>query len=151
MHRNGHNHRREDYRKEIQKMSTWTTEGTSRGKLALVGTALIAAVGLIHLLEAPEELEEVTYLGLLFLANFGGAGVAAIGIYRGHKWGWGLGVMVAGGAFVGYVISRTIGLPGMPAEEWLEPVGVLSLLVEALFVGLSLTPFVRPAKEVRMD
>ena len=38
---------------------------------------LIVALGLIHLLEAPEELEEATYLGLLFLANFGGAVVAA--------------------------------------------------------------------------
>jgi uncharacterized membrane protein YfcA len=131
-------------------MSTWTTEGTSPGKLALVGTSLIVAVGLIHLLEAPEELEEVTYLGLLFLANFGGAIVAAIGTYRGHRWGWGLGLIVAGGAFVGYVISRTVGLPGMPVEDWLEPLGILSLLVEALFVGLSVTVFTRPAKEVRM-
>jgi hypothetical protein len=38
---------------------------------------------------------------------------------------------------VGYVISRTVGLPGLPAvEEWLEPLGLLSLLVEGLFVGL---------------
>ncbi len=130
-------------------MSTWTTESTSQGKLALAGTSLIAAVGLIHLLEAPEELEEITYLGLLFLVNFGGAVVAAIGIYRGHRWGWGLGTLLAAGAFIGYVISRTIGLPGMPVEEWLEPLGVLSLLVEALFVGLSLTIFVHPAKEAR--
>ena len=38
-----------------------------------MGILLIVALGLIHLLEAPEELEEATYLGLLFLANFGGA------------------------------------------------------------------------------
>ena len=115
----------------------------------MAGTALISAVGLIHLLEAPEELEEVTYLGLLFLANFGGAVVAAIGIYGGHRWGWGLGTLIAAGAFVGYVISRMIGLPGMPVEEWLEPMGVLSLLVEILFVGLGLSIFVRPTKEAR--
>jgi hypothetical protein len=43
------------------------------------------------------------------------------------------------------VISRTIGLPGLPVEEeWLEPLGLLSLLVEALFVGLYLMVFVRP-------
>jgi hypothetical protein len=43
------------------------------------------------------------------------------------------------------VVSRTVGLPGLPVEEeWLEPLGVLSLLVEALFVGLYLTVFVRP-------
>jgi hypothetical protein len=37
------------------------------------------------------------------------------------------------------VISRTVGLPGLPVEtEWLEPLGVLSLAVEALFVGVYL-------------
>jgi hypothetical protein len=37
------------------------------------GILLIVALGLTtYLLEAPEELGEATYLGLLFLANFGG-------------------------------------------------------------------------------
>jgi uncharacterized membrane protein YfcA len=132
-------------------MSTLTKRIISPDKLVWAGASLIVALGLIHLLEAPEELEEVTYLGLLFLANFGGAVVAAIGMYRNYRWGWSLGALVAGGAFAGYVISRTIGLPGMPVEEWLEPLGVLSLLVEGLFIGLCLTIFVRLAKEVRMD
>jgi hypothetical protein len=36
-------------------------------------------------------------------------------------------------------------------EEWLEPLGLLSLLVEALFIGLYLTTFVRPTQETSMD
>jgi hypothetical protein len=136
---------------ESRKTSTPINRAIFPGKLAWAGASLIAAVGLIHLLEAPEELEEATYLGLLFLANFGGAVAAAIGIYRGHTWGWGLGVLLAGGAFVGYVISRTLGLPGMPVEAWLEPLGVLSLLVEGLFIGLGLAILARPAMEARID
>jgi len=136
---------------ESRMMSTSTAKTIFPSKLAWSGALLIAAVGLIHLLEAPEELEEATYLGLLFLANVGGAVVAAIGIYRNYRWGWGLGALAAGGAFAGYVISRTIGLPGMPVEDWLEPLGVLSLVVEGLFIGLWLAIFARPAKEVRMD
>jgi hypothetical protein len=132
-------------------MSTSTARSTSPGKLVWVGISLIAVVGLIHLIEASEELEEATYLGPLFLADFGGAVVAAIGIYRSYRWGWGLGTLVAGGAFAGFAISRTIGLPGLPVEEWLEPLGVLALVVEALFLGLCLMIFVRPAKEARMD
>src|SRR5215216_1010153 len=132
-------------------MSTSTTRSISPGKLVWAGISLIAVVGLIHLIEASEELEEATYLGPLFLANFGGAGAAAIGIYRNYRWGWGLGALVAGGAFAGYVISRTIGLPGMPVEDWLELLGVLSLLVEGLFIGLWLANFARPAKGVMMD
>jgi uncharacterized membrane protein len=85
---------------------------------------------------------------VLYLANFVGALTAAIGIYRGRIWGWSLGALVAGGAFVAYVISRTVGLPGLPVEEeWLEPLGLLSLLVEALFVGLYLTIFIRPTAD----
>ena len=56
-----------------------------------------------------------------------------------------MGALVSVGAFVGYVVSRTVGLPGLGVEEeWLEPLGVLSLIVEALFIGLYLTVFVRP-------
>jgi uncharacterized membrane protein YfcA len=89
-------------------------------------------------------LEEGSYTGLLYLANFVGALAAATGIYREKRWGWALGLLVAAGAFVGYVVSRTVGLPGLPVEtEWLEPLGVLSLIVEALFVGLYLTVFIR--------
>ena len=127
-------------------MSTLSIRGTSgSGRLAGAGISLIIVVGLIHLIGAPEDLEEAPYQGLLFLANFFGAILAAIGIYRGRSWGWGLGALVSVGAFAGYVISRTIGLPGLPVEEeWLEPLGLLSMVVEALFVGLFLTVFVRP-------
>jgi Na+/proline symporter len=112
-----------------------------------VGISLIVVVGLIHLIDAPEDLEEGSYLGFLFLANFLGALVASVGIYRGNRWGWVLGLLVAGGAFAGYVISRTAGLPGLGVEEeWLEPLGVLSLVVEALFVGVFLTILVRPQR-----
>src|SRR5215213_7629246 len=132
-------------------MSTSTKRIISPDKRVWAGILLIAALGLIHLLEAPEELKEATYLGLLFLANFGGAVVAAIGLYRNDRWAWLLGVMLAGGSFVGYVVSCTVGLPGLEVEEWLQPLGLLSLLVESLFIGLYLTIFVRPAKEARID
>ena len=134
-------------------MSTLTIRGTTVSeRLVGAGISVIIIVGLIHLIDAPGDLQEATYQGMLFLANFFGAVTAAIGIYRGHGLGWSLGVLVAGGAFVGYVVSRTVGLPGLPVEEeWLEPLGLLSVLVEALFVGLSLTIFVRPAKEARID
>jgi hypothetical protein len=127
--------------------STLSIQGTSgSGRLVGAGISLIVIVGLIHLINSPGDLEEGAYTGLLYLANFVGALTAAIGIYRGRSWGWSLGALVSVGAFAGYVISRTVGLPGLGVEEeWLEPLGVLSLIVEALFVGLYLTVFVRPA------
>ena len=103
--------------------------------------AAIVATGLIHLLEAPDSFGEATYKGLLFVANGIFALVAAIGVYRDRRaWGWWLGLAVAGGAFIGYVLSRTVGLPGLPAEPdaWLEPMGVASLIAEGLFIALFL-------------
>ena len=99
------------------------------------GIALILVTGAIHFLDAPSSFGDATYKGVLFLANGIAAIVAAFGIYRGERrWGWGLGVLVAGGALVSYVISRTMGLPGLAPDIWLEPLGVLSLLVEAAFI-----------------
>jgi len=101
------------------------------------GISLILVTGAIHFIDAPSSFGDATYKGLLFLANGIAAIVAAFGIYRGERsWGWGLGVLVAGGALVGYVISRTLGLPGLAPDIWLEPLGILSLIVEAAFLVL---------------
>lgn len=71
------------------------------------------------------------------MANGIAAIVAAFGIYRGRRWGSSLGVLVAGGALVGYVISRTIGLPGIAPEIWISsPLAVLSLAVETACVAV---------------
>ncbi len=108
----------------------------------LVGAAiaLIVVTGLIHLVTAPDDFTEAAYKGAMFVANGIAALIAAAGIYRGSKtWGWGLGLLVAGGALVMYVVSRTIGLPGLGVDDaWFEPIGVLSLIVEGAYVLLAL-------------
>ena len=108
-----------------------------RRNLVWAGVALIAITGLIHLVEAPEYFAEYgAFWGMSFVANFVGAALAAYGIYRGQSWGWALGVVVTGGAFVAYLLSRTVGLPGLSGGEFLEPIGIASLVVEGLFVAL---------------
>jgi len=49
----------------------------------LAGLSLILALGAIHLIEAPAHFEAAVYLGVLFVMNFAGTLVAAIGIFRG--------------------------------------------------------------------
>jgi hypothetical protein len=101
------------------------------------GIALILVTGAIHFIDAPGSFGDATYKGMLFLANGIAAIVAALGIHRGERrWGWGLGVLVAGGALVSYIVSRTVGLPGLAPDIWLEPLGILSLMVEAAFIVL---------------
>jgi hypothetical protein len=113
-----------------------TSPSPTLKSLAIVA---ILGTGLIHIVEAREAFGEATYKGLLFVVNGAGALVAAAGIFRNPRgWGWVLGLLVAGGALLGYVASRTVGLPGLAAEPdaWFEPMGVASLACEGLFVVL---------------
>lgn len=103
---------------------------------APAGAGLILIAGSIHLALTPEHLEEATYLGLLFLANFVGSTVAALGILRARRWGWMLGALVAGGAYALYFVNGTVGLPGVEEGHLIEPVGLLVKTVEALFLLL---------------
>jgi uncharacterized membrane protein YfcA len=136
-------------RPKESKMSAATGRGALvPAGLVGAGISLIVVVGLIHLINSPEDLEEGSYTGVLYLLNFFGALASAVGIYRGKRWGWALGFLVTGGAFAGYVISRTVGLPWLPVEtDWLERLGVLSLLVEGLFMGLFLAVLARHKEE----
>jgi uncharacterized membrane protein YfcA len=111
-----------------------------RNILAWVGIVFILSVGLIHVLDAPDSFEDAAYKGWLFYANGAGALAAAFGILSRKSWGWNLGFVIAACSLIGYVVSRTLGLPMIPAEPdaWLEPLGVASLATESVFVLLFL-------------
>jgi len=128
--------------------------------LRWAGATLIFLIGGAHVLIAGEHFLAATYLGILFLANFAGAILVAFALYWSpNRWGWLLGDVVAGGAFVGVIVSRAVGLPGLQEEvgKWLSIAGLLCLLMEGAFISLSLlalTPqgraFVRMQQE-RVD
>lgn len=102
-----------------------------------LGIALIILTGLLHAVETPEYMAEVRYIGVLFVLSALGSAVALYGIWQSQVWGWMLGTVVAGGAFVGYILSRTVGIPRFRENSWnsfLEPIGIASLLVEGAFV-----------------
>jgi len=122
--------------------------------LRWAGVLLIVACGLIHLISAPDHLQEATYVGVLFLANAAGSLVAAIGIYRDRLWGWLLGALVAGGAFVMFMVSRLIGLPAYQEHVgmWIgdtfgDRLGIPSLVIEAPLIVLAAIVVARYAKE----
>lgn len=113
---------------------------TTQRILKVAAVLLIIAVGLAHLRGAPPHYRVAPYIGVGFVVNFIGALVAAVGIYRDALWGWLLGALVAGGALVMYVISRLVGLPGyeFAVGRWFGPLGIVSLIVEALFIAVFL-------------
>lgn len=116
--------------------------------LAGLAIGLLLTTALIHLVQAPEDLSENTVRGVLFILNGVLGLIAAYGVYRGEKsWGWGLGIVVAGGAFAFYVVSRALGIPWQDSlGEWAEPIGILSLLAEGGFVLLAVRAFLHPAE-----
>ena len=120
-------------------------EGFAGRIVGWLGAYLISFVGLLHLLLSGEHLHYALYLGILFLLNFAGSAVAAVGIVRtGAAWAWLLGVAVAGGAFVALLWSRVIGLPGYPdgVHQWFNFSAWMAVAFELPFLavaGLALT------------
>jgi hypothetical protein len=119
----------------------YRNQNSSQSNTAIFAIGLAIMIATIHLFTANEALGDATYKGVLFIANGLGAIVAAIGISRNEKqWGWNLAALIAAGSSLAYVASRTLGLPGLPAEPdaWFEPLGFASLLSELAFLGVFL-------------
>lgn len=117
--------------------------------LTWLGVTLIVQTGLLHLYATPVQYLEAPYLGILFSLVFVAALVAASGIFHQMRWGWGFGTLITRGALVGYVFSRTTGMPGMKVELWGDVTGSMALAVEAgfLIVALFAAPWKRPTVE----
>ena len=101
-----------------------------------LGIGLILISGVVHLIDAQDSLGEAAYKGWLFYANFLATLIAAFGIHQGKYWGWKVGFVISILSITLYCLSRSVGLPLIPAEPdaWFEPLGVISLLTEGLFV-----------------
>ena len=101
-----------------------------------LGIGLILVSGVVHLIDAQDSLKEAAYKGWLFYANFLATLVTAFGIYCSKLWGWKLGFVISVVSITLYCLSRSVGLPLIPDEPdaWFEPLGVISLLAEGLFV-----------------
>jgi hypothetical protein len=104
---------------------------------AVVG---LAGVALIHLLEVQHKYQEVPYLGISYMALiFSAIVAAALLIHSNSRTAWMLAGAVSLGTIVGFTLTRTVGLPQSMDDigNWLEPMGLASLFVEAIVVGVS--------------
>jgi hypothetical protein len=112
--------------------------------------AAIGGTGLIHLVLAPEYFGEQAYIGVLFLAAAAVCGYVAGKLWTGREVAadWLLGAATAAGMFVGFVLSRTVGLPGFHESEW-ELSGLVSLVLEAGFVGAAVAALSRSPQRSR--
>ena len=104
--------------------------------LRRAAAVLLAATGALHLALAGEFLEELTWLGILFLIGGTAAALVAVVLWlRDHPAAWTAGALLAGGMAVGYVLSLTVGLFGFREGE-LELSGVVSLGLEGGYLAL---------------
>ena len=119
-------------------MAAATAVSTVARGAAAVG---LAAIGLIHLLDAPGKYSETPYMFWMYLALIAGCLLGAVLLLCAHtRLGWAAAMVLSISPFIGYVLSRTMGLPGAMGDigNWTEPLGLASLYVEACVFALGL-------------
>jgi hypothetical protein len=110
-----------------------------------LSAAALAAVGVIHLILSPEYLSEQAYIGVLFIAGGVFLCALAVALWRADNVpSWLLGALTMAGMGIGFVLSRTTGLPGFHESEW-ELSGIVTLVLEAGFIAAAI-PALLPAR-----
>ena len=117
---------------------------SNAAEVSLRGLGAVCAVGntVLHTLLVPDHLEEKFYIGVLFAVGSAVMLVvaAALVTVKRPMAAWLTGSLVSLGMVVGFLLSRTVGLPyGYYEPGWEAPYGPLSLLVEGVFVLAFLT------------
>ncbi len=105
-----------------------------------LGVVGLAGIALIHLLDLPGKFGETPYLAWMYVALIlGSIAVAAALLQHSDPRAWATAAALALSVIAGYVISRTVGLPGSAGDigNWGEPLGIASLFVEGFVVALS--------------
>ena len=119
--------------------------------VAVVG---LAGVALIHVLDAHNTFVSTPYVGWLYVGLITGSLGSAAWLLRGSdSRAWATAALLSVGAIVGFVCSRTVGLPGSTDDlgNWWEPLGLASLFVEGAMATLGTAVLlgrtaVRPAR-----
>ncbi|HEU4976943.1 MAG TPA: hypothetical protein VFT50_17770 [Baekduia sp.] len=110
--------------------------GTS-GVLTVTGLWLL---GMIHVLDSVDTYHETRWLFWAYMALLGAIVVVSAGILRRPSTFWlRSAAALAGATMGGYVLSRTVGLPGADDEigNWTDTLGLASLWVEGGVVLLA--------------
>lgn len=125
---------------------------------AMVGLEIAAVAGLagtayIHLEELSGKFAEVPYLGVGYALLSIACVVSIALIAMRNRAGWYLGGATALATIVGFVITRTVGLPGSTDDigNWSESIGTWSLIAEGVVVvatALAFTLHLRPTSTV---
>jgi hypothetical protein len=105
----------------------------------------LASIGVIHLVDAIGKYDETRYLFWMYIALIAGCIVVAGAVLFTRMR---VALLAAAGlalsAAVGYILSRTTGLPGATGDigNWTEPLGLASLFVEGGVAAVAIGAYV---------
>src|SRR3954462_6124786 len=109
-------------------------------KVAALGVLGLVGVACAHLLEAPEKLDKAPSQAVLFVLLSVACLALAVPLRKApSRRAWAGALVLAIVPLVGYVVSRSTGLPDAHSDvgKWLEPLGVASLVIEAPLAALA--------------
>ncbi len=112
---------------------------TMRSVALMIGLVGIIAV---HLMDLPGKMEKVPYIGFMYIGVILAAGFLIHRIISGAtRNDYLAAATLAAAVIVGYIVNRTVGMPGATDDigNWWEPLGFLSVVVEAWVIVLGLT------------
>jgi hypothetical protein len=122
-----------------------------------IATVGLAGIALIHLLDSIGKYNETRYIFWMYIALMVGALATAFALlHLRTRVVWLASAGLAASAIIGYILSRTTGLPNATGDigNWTEPLGLASLFVEGLVVAVSayaLAPRPEAAVVVSLD
>lgn len=137
---------------QLQERTVETVHATALDATRRATAALLClGVSVIHVFDqggVPGS-KDPTYVGAGYYAlEIIGVIAALLLIQSSSILGWLLTLGVAAGPIVGYLLSRGPGLPDYTDDKgnWFEPLGLFSLLVEAVLFALAAVQFVRDTR-----
>ncbi|WP_125615664.1 hypothetical protein [Specibacter cremeus] len=126
-------------------------------RLLLRGLTVVGLAGtaLVHLDQLPDTLHQTPLLGAMFAVLVAGATAAAVAMaLLDSDLVWLAVLLMAAGTIGGYIITRSMATPidDQDLGNWFEPLGLVSLFVEAALVALCVGALRKPARaKARID
>ncbi|MDH6238144.1 hypothetical protein [Cryobacterium sp. CG_9.6] len=131
-----------------------TGSTTPRHAMVLASRRIAVALGLagiaaVHILDLPGKFAETPYLAYFYL------GIIVVSfvlmerlITGGTRLDFAAAAALAAAVLVGFTINRTVGMPGAMDDigNWFEPLGMLSLVVEAFVLWQAVAAVVQLSK-----
>lgn len=118
-----------------------------------VGALLCVQVAIIHIIDQGgipgSKTPSYVGVGYWILEILGIVTAVALITNRSVRLGWFVAIGVGAGPMIGYILSRGPGLPDYKDDmgNWGEPLGVFSLIAEAILIVLAVSFFLRTLRQ----